>query len=86
MSEPVWSIELSFREDDGRTRADAILVTPTGRHHGWGRARLAPGDQDVPAIGEELAAARALSDLAHQLLHVAADEIESHTGEPAQLG
>lgn len=58
MSDPVWTIEVTFREDEGKTRADAVLVTPRGRHHGWGRARLAPGDRDVPVIGEELAAAR----------------------------
>ncbi len=85
MSEPVWTVELAFREDDGRTRADAVLVTDRGRHHGWGRARLAPGDRDVPVVGEELAAARALVDLAHQLLDAAADQIEEVTGEEIVL-
>lgn len=86
MSDVAWSVEIVFREDEQRTRADAVLVTPSGRHHGWGRAKLAPGDPDVPIIGEELAAARALSDLAHQLLHDAADQIEEQTGEHPRLG
>jgi hypothetical protein len=81
MTDATWSVEILFREDEDRTRADAMLVTPSGHHHGWGRARLAPGDADVPVIGEELAAARALSDLAHQLLDAAADQIEERTGE-----
>ena len=81
MPEPVWSVEVVIREGSGKTRADAILVTDRGRYHGWGRARLPPGDRDAPTAGEELAAARALSDLAHQLLHAAAEEIEITTGE-----
>jgi hypothetical protein len=85
MDDVVWTVEVLFRERDGRTRADAILVTERGRFHGWGRAKLAPRDEDVPAVGEELAAARALSDLANKLLHAAADEIERRTGERALL-
>ena len=52
------------------------------RFHGWGQAKRSPGDPSVPVIGEELAAARALSDLAHQLLHAAADRIEVFEGRP----
>jgi len=39
----------------------------------------------VPEIGDELAAARALSDLAHRLLDVTIADIEAITGTPAHL-
>jgi len=39
----------------------------------------------VPVIGEELAAARALSDLSHQLLHAAAARIEDFEGHPVKV-
>ena len=42
---------------------------------GTGTSRLNPTDSDVPEIGDELAVARALSELAHQLLHAAAEDI-----------
>jgi len=38
-----------------------------------------PADPDVPEIGEELAAARALHDLAEHLLRTAQDDIEGVT-------
>jgi hypothetical protein len=85
MAEPVWTVELAFREDDRHTRADAFLTTGRGRYHGWGRARRAPGDPDVPMIGEELAGGRALVDLARQLLHAASEDVEHVTGEHVTL-
>ena len=48
---------------------------------GTGTARLNPSDRDVPEIGDELATSRALSDLAHRLLHAAAEDIEDLTHE-----
>lgn len=39
----------------------------------------------MPKVGEELAAARALSDLAHQLLHAAVDDIEAFEGRPVRV-
>jgi len=39
----------------------------------------------VPEIGDELAASRALADLAHQLLDAAATDIEGVTHVPAAL-
>jgi hypothetical protein len=38
-----------------------------------------------PEIGDELAAARALSDLGHQLLLTAAADIEAAVNEPAHV-
>jgi hypothetical protein len=39
----------------------------------------------VPEIGDELAAARALSELSHNLLDAAAADIEKITHRPAHL-
>jgi len=42
-----------------------------------GLARRKPADRDVPEIGDELAAARPLSELGHHLLSAAAEDIEA---------
>lgn len=85
-----WTVDIYLSEkaaDDFeggatvRTHAEARLRTGDATAlRGVGDARKHPADPDVPEIGDELAAARALSDLAHQLLHVAAADIESTAG------
>jgi hypothetical protein len=75
-SDTTWHVALRFVEDDERTRADAILELRDHRFHGWGQAKRSPEDPNVPVVGEELAAARALGDLAHQMLDAAAQRIE----------
>jgi hypothetical protein len=77
-----WTIHVSFTENDERTRADARLEVGQEEWHGWGRARRNPIDPDIPAIGKELAAARALSDISHQLVDAAARRIEVFEGHP----
>jgi len=52
---------------------------------GTGLARRNPADKDVPEIGDELAVARALSELSHRLLHVAVEDIEDVTHQRAYL-
>jgi hypothetical protein len=80
-----WSVEIEIDEHDGRTRAVARLHTRDQTHLvGVGLARLNPADRDVPEIGDELAAARALSDLSHKLFDAAADDIEGVTHEPVR--
>jgi uncharacterized protein DUF1876 len=81
----VWTVEIVFTEDEDHTRADARLIAGRREFSGWGRARRNPADPDVPLIGEELAAARALSDLAHHLLHEAATTIETFEGHPVSV-
>lgn len=81
----MWTIELSFDEDADYTQAIATLRTPDNRElRGMGQARRNPDDRPVPSIGEEVAGARALSSLAHELLDYAANEIEVnvHRGDP----
>jgi hypothetical protein len=78
-------IGLHFAEDDDHTEARANLVLRGAMFTGWGRSRRNPGDPNVPMIGEELAAARALSDLAHKLLDGAAEGISDISGRPARV-
>jgi hypothetical protein len=85
MDTPKWTVEIAFREDDSKTRADAVVHGAERELSGWGRARRAPDDPDVPAVGEEIAAARALIDLAHHLLDEAAHHIESWEGRDIEL-
>ncbi len=85
MSEQNWEVNVSFTEDADRTRADAVLELSGQRFHGFGQAKRAPEDPSVPVIGEELAAARALSHLSHQLLEAAADRIGSFEGHSVEV-
>ena len=81
-----WTVEIRIDEHEARTRAEARLHTDDRTNLvGVGQARLNPADRDIPEIGDELAAARALSDLAHLLLDAAATDIEGVTHAPAQL-
>ena len=85
MSEHIWRLSIAFTEEGDRTRADAILEPADARFHGFGQAKRAPEDPSIPMIGDELAAARALSDLSHQLLQAAADRIEGFEGRPVKV-
>jgi hypothetical protein len=78
-----WTVVVDIDEHDGRTRAVAKLSTDDADLVGTGLARLSPDDHDVPEIGDELATARALSELSHTLLDAAAADIERSTNQPA---
>jgi len=81
-----WLVSLSVTETDGQTCAEARLVIPgNDQLAGHGQARRNPADREVSRIGAQIAAARALSDLAGQLLHAAAAAIEDSTHERAHL-
>jgi hypothetical protein len=81
-----WSVEIDLGEHDGTTRAVARLHTGDRTSlTGTGSARLNPADPNVPEIGDELAAARALSQLAHALLEAAAEDISSVLHESVNL-
>lgn len=81
-----WSVSLSITEANGQTHAEARLVMP-GRDEltSRGSARRNPADQEITLVGAQIAAARALSDLAGKLLHAAASSIESMTHERVHL-
>lgn len=72
----VTSVELRFEETEDHTDAWVTLATPAETFKGWGRARRNPVDDNVPLVGEELAAARALIDLADGLRSAAGQLIE----------
>jgi hypothetical protein len=81
-----WLVSLSIAETNGQTRAEARLIMSGGAElAGHGQARRNPADREVARIGAQLAAARALSDLAGQLVHAAATAIEDVTHEQAHL-
>ena len=79
-----WTVQVDIDEHEDRTRAVARLQTGGDQTlAGTGLARLNPADRGVPEIGDELAVARALSELSHQLLDIAARDIEQSSGVPA---
>jgi hypothetical protein len=85
MATKTWTIQVSIDEEGDDTYADAVLSAENKTEmHGRGVSRRHPRDESVPRIGDELATARALSDLAHQLLSIAAGEIEEHTHSPVR--
>jgi hypothetical protein len=81
----VIEARITLDEDVDQTEAEVELdlkgVTFTGR----GRARRNPADPSQPVVGEELATARALSDLVHKLVDAAAETISEREGRPANL-
>ncbi|MFE4541149.1 DUF1876 domain-containing protein [Arthrobacter sp. NPDC056727] len=86
MQEKSWSVNIALDEHDGQTRATARLrAGDRPELEGVGMARRNPADSDIPEIGNELATARALADLAHQLIEVTAGDIEKVTKLPAHL-
>lgn len=79
-----WRVDIYIGEDDGQTYAEARLHTELGdRLSGIGRAKVHPNDRDIPEIGDELAVARALTDLGHRLLVATAGDIRQVTGDKA---
>ncbi|MEU6089147.1 DUF1876 domain-containing protein [Streptomyces sp. NPDC047085] len=76
-----WHVEMEFKEDETHTRAVALLRLPDGtevRAHGHAsRHRV---DENQPRVGEEIAGARALNELAMQLLTKAHGEIDAASG------
>ena len=84
-SPKTWTVTIVFSEDEDKTRADAELAGAELALSGWGRARRNPADPDLPKVGEEIAAARALADLSHHLLEQASHLIESWEGHKVEL-
>ncbi|MEV6956790.1 DUF1876 domain-containing protein [Streptomyces sp. NPDC051183] len=76
-----WHVELEFTEEGHRTSAACMVRLADGseiRAHGY--AMRHPSDPDQLQVGEEIAGARALMDLASQLLQKAHTEIDAATG------
>ncbi|MEU1460196.1 DUF1876 domain-containing protein [Streptomyces sp. NPDC005727] len=76
-----WHIELEFQEDDTHTRAAALVRLPDGSEvRAHGHASRHNVDSNQPRVGEEIAGARALNELAMQLLTKAHGEIDAESG------
>ena len=82
-----WTVDIVIdeEEDQRTTHAEARLRTEGEQFSARGTAYRHPGDVDVPQIGDELAVARALSELSHHLVHAAAEDIEEVTHRPSHL-
>lgn len=81
VNQKTWTVDISLTEDGDVTRALAILRTNDGREfRGDGVARRNPADIPSPQIGDELATARAMSELTHKLLETVARDIEETQG------
>ncbi|MFF9087259.1 DUF1876 domain-containing protein [Streptomyces sp. NPDC014991] len=76
-----WHVELEFMEDDQHTRAVAMVRLPDGSEvRAHGRASRHRVDANQPRVGEEVAGARALNELAMRLLTKAHEEIDEDSG------
>ncbi|MFB7125533.1 DUF1876 domain-containing protein [Kitasatospora xanthocidica] len=78
-----WHIEMEFREEGARTSAAALLRLRDGselRAHGYSSRH--PSDPEQLRVGEEIAGARALNELASQLLTKAHAEIQEVSPVP----
>ena len=71
-----WTVRLLLFEDEGTTKARAVVDTGGASLTGHGVAHRNPADTDVPEIGDELAAGRAMHDLARQLVDAAERDID----------
>jgi hypothetical protein len=82
-----WRVDVFVDEiDDRTTHAEARLFTDDETHLvGRGQARRDPHDRAVPEVGDEIAAGRALLDLAHALLGAAEADVEQLTHERFRL-
>ena len=78
-------VEVVVTEDSVHCEAMAHARVRDREFSGWGRARRHPADPEMPVVGEELAIARALSDVSHQLVVAAADSLETALGRPVAL-
>lgn len=79
-------LQVHLMEKETATQADVTLTLQSGEVlHGHGESRRNPRDRDVPEIGDELAVARALSELSHRLVETAATQIGSIEHHPVHL-
>ncbi len=79
------SIDLHLEEDSKHCQATATMATSIGMLQGVGSSRRNPVDPVVPMIGEELAIARALADLASKLEDAANRAISDQESRPLHL-
>ncbi|GAA1880598.1 DUF1876 domain-containing protein [Pseudonocardia ailaonensis] len=72
-----WNVVVDIEEVNGESCATARLHDRSPDHlFGIGRSWIGPQDRDLPEIGDEMAAARALNDLSNRLIGRAYAEAE----------
>ena len=78
MTAPAWNVTTTFSPTGSfRLHADARLTAGLDHLTGCGDTRKHPSDPHVPEVAAEVAAARALTDLAEQLQQLAADRMQA---------
>lgn len=70
-----WKVRLYLFEEEGTTKARVVVDTGITALTGHGVAHRNPADMEVPEIGDELAAGRAMHDVAKQLMRAAEHDI-----------
>lgn len=77
-----WTVDVLFDEYEGQVRARAQLHWLGKTSTGVGFSRLGNRHPKAIGISDELAAARALVDLANRLTAAGAHDMDSVTGTP----
>jgi hypothetical protein len=81
-----WSVDIYLYEDQNATAANAVLHSDVpGPLDVRGEARRSPADPNMPAVGDEVAVARALRRLADRLLEMASSDLSDAEGRPVSL-
>jgi hypothetical protein len=81
-----FPLQVHVTERESDTTAEVTLTLDSGKEYrGHGTAYRNPRDSDVPEIGDELATARALSELSHRLIEAAADNISQREHRTVHL-
>ncbi len=81
-----WDVRITVVESGGSTTAEATVMNgPPEALRGVGHARRSPEDPEVPLIGDEIAAGRALRRLADRLLAVAEQDVSAAVGHRAHV-
>ncbi|WP_225838397.1 dsRBD fold-containing protein [Streptomyces sp. NK08204] len=75
-----WRLHLYLSEHDPDTTARIVLDTGDNVLESHAEARRSPEDEDIPEIGDELAAGRALIAMGRLLLTAAEDDIKAVGG------
>jgi len=76
MHETLWRMTVAIEGDQRQTRAVVRLSQPDGDRLAVGTARRDPADPDLPAVGDRVAAGRALLQLARQLSEAASEQVD----------
>lgn len=81
-----WLVRLTVTTEGDETNVTAVLVADAaGPVSAAGDSHRSDRDEPAPAIGAEVAAARALRHLADRLMAVAETEIAHRTGEDVHI-